>query len=61
MISLGKLISGEPGICVCQNVDSVILLNPSISQPRIAEHVELVDNYGPKDANEEERGRDGYQ
>ncbi|VDM69829.1 unnamed protein product [Strongylus vulgaris] len=25
---------GEPGVCVCQNVDSILLINPG-SQPRI--------------------------
>lgn len=30
-------ILGEPGTCVCQNVDSVILVGPSAAQPRASE------------------------
>ncbi|KAI6175468.1 Col-cuticle-N domain-containing protein [Aphelenchoides bicaudatus] len=33
--------TGEPGVCVCQNVDSVILVGPSAAQPRIPEAQEV--------------------
>ena len=31
------LVPGMPGTCVCQNVDSVLVVGPQPSQPRVAE------------------------
>lgn len=36
---------GEPGVCVCQNVDSILLINPG-PQPRIQEDYQMPSESG---------------
>lgn len=51
---------GEPGVCVCQNVDSILLINPG-PQPRIrADDYNSDDGYGGSRGGGDRAGYQGY-